>query len=407
MSYEYFIAKRYMFSKRRMNFITILSIISSLGIMIGVAALIVILSVFNGFGNLVTSILVSFDPHVRITVKNDNYMDYNNELRKILGQDKDIAEYYPFADGKVVLLTEGVHTVVDLKGVEQDTAGTWGVLNRVIYGEKLSPDDNDGILIGLNLAIRLRSLVGDTITAASFNNISQSALTFEMPESKTYVVKGIFETNNKDYDMAYVFTNLSSAQELLSMEGEIHGYEIRLNDISKSDEVKARLEKILNKDDYTIDTWYDLHQDLYTVMQIERWAAYIILSLIIAVATFNVLGSLTMSAIEKKKDVSLLRTMGGKKKSLVKIFMYQGLMIGGAGSIAGAVLGYLICFIQINYKIYPLDPAKYIIDAMPVLMKFSDFLWIMGMSFVLSFLATLYPARRAANSPIIESIKWE
>lgn len=407
MSYEHFIAKRYMFSKRRMNFITILSIISSLGIMIGVAALIVILSVFNGFGNLVTSILVSFDPHVRITVKNDSYIDYNNELSKILQADKNITEFHPFVDGKTVLLSGDVHHVVNLKGVEQDTAGSWGVLNRINIGEKLAPDDKDGILIGLNLAIRLRSLPGDTITAASFNNISQSALTFEMPETKRYIVRGIFETNNKDYDLSYVFTNLSSSQELLTMEGEIHGYEIRLMDINKSEEVKERLEQVLNKNDYTIDTWYDLHQDLYTVMQIERWAAYIILSLIIAVATFNVLGSLTMTAIEKKKDVSLLRTMGGKKKSLIKIFMYQGLMIGGIGSVAGAVIGYLICFIQINYKIYPLDPGKYIIDAMPVLMKFSDFIWIMGMSFLLSFLATLYPARRAANSKIIESIKWE
>jgi lipoprotein-releasing system permease protein len=396
-----------MFSKRRMNFITILSIISSLGIMIGVAALIVILSVFNGFGDLVTSILVSFDPHVRVTVKNNNAIDYQNELTKILRQEKEITEYYPFVEGKALLLSGDIPHVVSLKGVEQDSTRSWGVLNRIIMGKKLDPDDDEGILIGLNLAIRLRSLKGDTVTAASFNNISQSALTYEMPETKRYIVRGIFETNNKDYDLNSVFVNLSSAQQLLSMPGEIHGYELRLTNIDKSEKVKKDLEKVLSKDDFSIDTWYDLHQDLYTVMQIERWAAYIILSLIIAVATFNVLGSLTMSAVEKKKDISLLRTMGTKKKSISKIFMYQGLMIGGVGSIAGAILGYGICFLQIYYKIYPLDPAKYIIDAMPVAMRLSDFIWIMGMSFLLSFLSTLYPARRAASSPIIESIKWE
>jgi lipoprotein-releasing system permease protein len=142
-------------------------------------------------------------------------------------------------------------------------------------------------------------------------------------------------------------------------------------------------------------------------MQVERWTAYIILSLIIAVATFNILGSLSMSVIEKRRDIGILRSMGATEKSILKIFMFEGLLIGILGTLLGVILGYLVCYIQIHYNIYPLDPTQYKIDSLPIEIKISDFFFISGASMLLSFLASLYPSKKAAKVNPINAIKWE
>jgi len=187
----------------------------------------------------------------------------------------------------------------------------------------------------------------------------------------------------------------------------VQGYEAKLTDTDYSASVKNMLEERLNKNDFTISTWYDFHQELYSVMQIERWTAYIILSLIIAVATFNILGSLSMSVIEKRRDIGILRSMGVRENSILKIFMFEGILIGIIGTIIGVILGYLICYIQIEFNIYPLNPAQYKIDALPIELRVSDFFFISGASMILAFLASLYPAKKAAKVNPINAIKWE
>jgi lipoprotein-releasing system permease protein len=142
-------------------------------------------------------------------------------------------------------------------------------------------------------------------------------------------------------------------------------------------------------------------------MKVERWTAYLILSLIIAVATFNILGSLSMSVIEKKRDIGILNAMGISEKSVLRIFMFEGILIGIIGTVVGIILGYLVCYIQIEYNIYPLNPAQYKIDALPMEVRLSDFFFISGASMLLAFLAALYPAKRAVKVNPLEAIKWE
>ena len=142
-------------------------------------------------------------------------------------------------------------------------------------------------------------------------------------------------------------------------------------------------------------------------MEIERWTAYIILSLIIAVATFNILGSLSMSVIEKKRDIGIMRAMGVNEKSILRIFMFEGLLIGFIGTLLGVIIGYIICYLQIEYNLYPLNPAQYKVDSLPLEIRISDFFFISGAAMLLSFFASLYPAKRAAKVNAIEAIKWE
>ncbi|OGU55038.1 MAG: hypothetical protein A2V66_07830 [Ignavibacteria bacterium RBG_13_36_8] len=408
--FEFFIAKRYLKSKHTINFITIISILSTIGITIGVAALVVVLSVFNGFGSLVTSILVNFDPHIRVTVTSDDGYSQIDAFQKKLSTTDMVQSYYPFVDGKVILLNNKTYEILNLKGVtEHKKDESWGVNTKILSGSFniFSEEEPDKIVLGLPIALRLSCRIGDTIQVTSANQIEKTITNFAIPSSKRFIVAGIFESNNKDYDLSYAFTSLESGQNILGLRGRITGYEIRLTNIDYSNEVKESLIAEFGTDNFSIDTWYDLHKDLYSVMLVERWSAYIILCLIIAVATFNILGSLTMSVVEKRKEIGVLRSMGTNDKSILQIFMFEGILIGIIGTVIGCLIGLFVCYLQIKYNFYPLDPTKYIIEALPIEIRISDIIVISGMSMLLSFLASLYPAKRAVKTEIIDAIKWE
>jgi lipoprotein-releasing system permease protein len=407
---EFFIAKRYIRSKHKLNFITIISFLSTAGISIGVAALIIVLSVFNGFGSLVTSILVSFDPHVRISVTDERGFEEIPKIEEELNSMKNIEAYYPFVDGKVVLINRQTFEIVTLKGIANlKLKSDWGVSSKIISG-KYDLNDSSGIskiVLGLPLALKLSARVGDTIYATSAYNIEKTITSLSIPRTQKFVVSGLFESNNRDYDVAYSFTSLESGQRLFGLRNKITGYEIRLSNIKYSDAVKNELESNLPDNLFSVSTWYDLHKDLFSVMLIERWAAYILLCLIIAVATFNIFASLTMTVLEKRKDIGIMRSMGLSKKSILKIFMFEGILVGIIGTTIGIIIGLSVCYLQIEYNFYPLDPTKYIINSLPVQIRFSDIIAVGLMALFLSFIASLYPAKRAANTVIIESIKYE
>lgn len=410
MGFESFIAKRYLVSKHKVNFITIISIISILGITVGVAALIVVLSVFNGFGSLVSQYLMNLDPDIRITATTVEGEKKLTEIPDLLKEIEEIQYFSSFVDGKVLAYNKGVTQVVNLKGIEEETSDKlYNIDENILYGTTdFSTEKNiANVVLGLQLADRLQVITGDTLLLISPVGIERAITQLSLPLSKKVVVSGIFNSNNNDYDAGYIFSSLEPAQYLLGYKKSVQGYEAKLTDTDYSASVKNMLEERLNKNDFTISTWYDFHQELYSVMQIERWTAYIILSLIIAVATFNILGSLSMSVIEKQRDIGILRSMGVREKSILKIFMFEGILIGVIGTIIGVLLGYLICYIQINFNIYPLNPAQYKIDALPVELRVSDFFFISGASMLLSFLASLYPAKKAAKVNPINAIKWE
>ncbi|HVO75829.1 MAG TPA: ABC transporter permease [Ignavibacteriaceae bacterium] len=410
MNLESFISRRYLVSKHKVNFITIISLISILGITIGVAALIVVLSVFNGFGSLVTSYLINFDPHIRVEIISFEASQKPGLLLNRIREIKEVKDFAPFVSGKVLAYRGGLTEVINLKGIPANEGESiYGIQSSIAYGKYFSAKQGElpEIVIGIRLADKLEAIIRDTITLISPVGIERAITQLSMPNMQKFILRGIYNSNNNEYDANYIFTKLTYAQKLLGYNSRIQGYDIRLENINESFKVKEQLQKKLNGRDYSVNTWYDFHKDLYSVMQIERWSAYIILSLIIAVASFNIMGSLSMSVIEKKRDIGVLRAMGTNQKSIVKIFMFEGLLIGIIGTIAGALLGYFVCFLQLKYNIYPLDPTQYKINSLPLEIRVSDFFFISGASMLLSFLASLYPAKRAAKVNAIEAIKWE
>ncbi|HSW56112.1 MAG TPA: ABC transporter permease [Ignavibacteriaceae bacterium] len=409
MNFETFIAKRYLVSKHKINFITIISFISIAGITVGVAALIIVLSVFNGFGSLVTSYLMSLDPHIRITAISDEGEKEIANLDEILRNQKEINTYSPFIEGKILAYNKGFNQVLNLKGISEESVNSVYMLNETIIDgdDDFFTKGSSKVLVGLLTADKLQVLSGDSLVLISPSNIEQAITQFSLPLSRRATVAGVFSSKNNEYDGGYIFCSLKDAQYLFGYKNNFQGYDIRLNNIGNSDKVKRALQDHLDQNNFSVNTWYDFHQELYSVMQIERWTAYIILSLIIAVATFNILGSLSMSVIEKRRDIGILRSMGVTENSVLKIFMFEGLLIGLIGTLLGVIIGYLVCYIQIKYNIYPLDPSQYKIDSLPIEVRFSDFFFISGVAMFLSFLASLYPAKRAAKVNPISAIKWE
>ncbi|MDA3859937.1 MAG: ABC transporter permease [Melioribacteraceae bacterium] len=408
--FELFIAKNYLRTKDKLSFISIISVLSTLGVTIGVATLIIVISVFNGFGDLAKQMLIESQPHMRIISKSDKSQENIPKVEDILKKNKSVATYSPYLQGKIVATNNNSFQILDIKGLESnETENLSGLQNKLLWGE-IDFKNNSNIpsaIISLTNKIKLSASIGDTLTATSFKSIESMITNFlVIPKTQRFIISGIYKSNSKDSHGFVLYSNLESAKRLLGTR-DISGFEVKLKDYKIANDVKEEIESQVDTNLFTIETWYDMNKEFYNVLELEKWGAFILLLLIISVATFNILGSLTMSVNEKRRDIGILRSMGASKNSILKIFMFEGILIGIIGTISGFILGVLVCYLQIEYKLYALDLRIYTIDAMPVKLQLSDLIIIPISSMVLSFLASLYPAKRAVKLNVIDTIKYE
>lgn len=414
MSYEFFIAKRYFQSKRRTGFISLINYFSIAGVMIGVAALIIVLSVMNGFETEVRSRIIGFDAHIRFRSYHyrgfDNYDDIMKRL-KTFDHVKAVSAYV-FNQG--MILNGENKAVIYVKGVDPKTAvkvsdiGTnivWGELKLdtvTVENENPLP----GIVLGKSLALRLDVNLNDRIWLASLSNTSNII----MPQFlvKGYRVTGLFETGLYEYDSNFGYISIASAQKLFQMGDQISGVEIMLDQMDL-DLVRQVAKKIGDAFGYPYmaETWYDRNQTLFSWMQIEKWAAFIVLSLIIMVAAFNIISTLIMVVMEKKKEIGILKSIGSTSESIMRIFVLQGVISGLIGTVLGCLIGYVLCWSQLHYKWFSLPSDIYFINALPIEMKIFDFIIIAVAGICLCFIATLYPSWKAAKLDPVQAIRYE
>ncbi|MCO5252058.1 MAG: ABC transporter permease [Candidatus Kapabacteria bacterium] len=410
MKFEYFIARRYIFAKRSFNFITVITVLSIIGITVGVAALIVVLSIFNGFQNMTKKQFLGFDPHIRIVPKEGTWFDPKGLTKQIaeIEMTESIVESY---NSKAIGFNNNQVQVFELLAVDSEHEDFYdGIRRATIFGKFALKTDNPrlpGIVVGNVLADKLRVLPGDTLMLLSPRSIEKIISGVGMRGTQPAIVTGIFSSNIKDYDSRFGISSDVLAKSILNPNmGFINSIDLRINDIKHLDAMKSKISAILPKD-LQVLTWQDLNPDLFAIMKFERFATFSVLSIIIMLAVFNVLISLSMTVIEKRRDIGVLRSMGASGKSIRNIFVYQGVIIGLVSTVIGTALGLFVSFGQINYKWLKVDSSKFIIDAIPVAVDSADVWIIAGFSIILSTIATIYPARRASDMEIIGSIRTE
>jgi lipoprotein-releasing system permease protein len=412
LDYRFLIARRYLVSRRRISLISIITGISVAGVTLGVAALIVVLSVMNGFYDFVRDLLVSLDPHVRIVAEGPARTQGLTGADTLIGMVLSlphVQQAAPYVEGKALLSHEGsdqVNKVVVVRGVDPTLLdGVGEVTRRTGFGnfDLTRRDDRPGIVVGMSLAQRLALVPGGGEVAGSrVSLLSAQAIErmlydlFGTAFQQRFEVRGLFEMEQV-YDESHVFIAIEEAQRLFRMGDRVTGIELRLDELNRADEVKRQVQARLDPERFSVLTWYDLQKSLYDVMQLEKWGASAILVLIIIVAAFNIVGSLTMVVIEKRHDVGVLQAMGVSRRNIRRIFLAEGLLIGGVGTGLGLVVGLGLALLQQHYQLVPLAGAEsFMISAYPVAIRPEDLVLIAGVSMGLCVLAAIYPARRAA-----------
>lgn len=420
LDYRFQIARRYLVSPRSFSLISKITGISVVGVGLGVAALIVVLSVLNGFFDFVRDMMVSFDPHVRIVSASERGLVHIDSLSATASSIPGVLEVTRYVEGKALLIHEhssDVNKVVIVRGVNTSrmASGT-GVVAGMVFGtfDVASREGRPGIVLGQRLGERLLlAPAGGGNKASRIALLSAPALertltsVFGRAPLRQFEVRGLFRLE-AIYDESHVFIDLGEAQSLFRMGSSVSGIELRLDDLERAPEVKAILEERLDRGEFTVLTWYDLQKALYDVMRLEKWGASLILVLIVIIAVFNIVGSLTMIVIEKRRDVGVLRAMGMTKKNIRRIFLTEGLLIGFLGSGAGLVVGVTLALLQKYFDLVPMAGAdSFLIDAYPVSIRIFDIVLIAGVALGLCVFAAVYPATRAAAIEPAEAINIE
>ncbi len=403
------IAVRYIFTRRSFHFISIITIISMLGIAVGVAALLSVMSIFNGFRSVTEQQIVGFDPHLRAVPAIGAYFEIDSARLAAARSLPGVISAVPVVQGRAVALSRDNLQVFTLSGISDSSVKYFPTIKKsVIMGAfRLSAGQLPGIVLGGVLADRLRALPGDTITLVSPSIIETSLRSFSARSGIKAIVTGLFLTNIKDYDLTSAFCDFETAGLLLdSPTGCASSIDFRLASLDNAPEVKNAVQSTLGGN-FDILTWQDLNRELYRVMRFERMSTFVILSLIILIAVFNLLASLAMTVTEKKRDVGALKAMGADDSLIRKIFIAEGAIVSIIGTLLGLAGGLGFCYGQIYFKWFTIDTSKYVIDSIPVIVRAADVAAVALVSLVLGLTATLYPSAKAAKSIIIEAIRTE
>jgi lipoprotein-releasing system permease protein len=407
LPYYLFIALRYLKSKKKHKGISVNTLISTGGVAVGVMALLVVLSVMSGFHEDLQKKILGVNAHLVVLDYKGTMPEYKDIIEKLKG-DEDIISSAPFVMGQVMVSSGKRAHGVFLRGIIPEMeAKTTEILKYIKEGnlEDLLPKDEiPGIILGKELASSIGVFKGDIITLLS--PVGEIGPLGMLPKVKKFRVAAIFEVGMFEYDLNLVLTDIRSAQEFFGMKEDITGIELRLRDIYKAPVVRERIQKRLGFPLYAKD-WMQMNRNLFSALKLEKFAMFIILILIILVASFNIVSTLIMNVIEKKREIAILKAMGATDKGIMYIFMLQGLLIGILGTLIGITGGYLLNYILNTYQIIKLPPDVYYLSHLPVKMKLFDFIVVSLSAITISFLATIYPAWQAAKLNPVEPLRYE
>ena len=411
--FERMVAWRYLRSKRKETVISVIASISFLGIMLGVATLIIVMAVMNGFRAELLSRILGLNGHMVVQPVDLPLDDYDAIAKRISGV-AGVTFAIPTIDGQVLASgAAGPGTGALVRGLSgEDLAKISLVASNIRQGSLVGFTTGDGVAIGQRMADNLGLVLGDSITlVAPEGDITPFGTT---PRVKTYPVAAIFEVGMSEYDASMVFVPLPEAQLFFNLEGQAETIEIFVDNPDGVDGLKAAIEEAAQRPIYITD-WRQRNQTFFSALQVERNVMFMILTLIVLVAALNIISGLIMLVKDKGHDIAILRTMGATRGAILRIFLMTGAAIGVAGTVAGVVLGIVVClnverirqFFSWLSGTVLFNPELYFLSQLPARMDFGETLSVVLMALILSFLATVFPAWRAARLDPVEALRYE
>jgi len=393
MNWRLFVALRYFKTRSREKIISAISLISIFGVAVGVAALIIVIAVMSGFNNELKERIIGTTPH--IFIEREGGMSSEDPLvKKVLSGTKDVLSFSPFITGQVLLKYRDGFTGAILNGVEEDTEKYVTNIKKYVTGPAPILGET-GLLIGNELAKEMGLEVGDEISLVSAAS----------SKPQTFKIVGIFHAGLYSFDVNNVFVNLTAAQKLFNT-NTVTAITAKIGDVLKADEVKKELISKLHYP-YFVRNWMDLNKNLFGALLLEKIAMFVLLTLIVLVACFNIASMLIMRVMEKTKDIGILKAIGAKNNDVRAIFTLEGFFIGFIGTILGSGAGLLIVWLQQTYKLIKLPNDIYYIDALPMSINWHDPAVIAVAAILLSLLATVYPSSQAARLDVVEALRYE
>jgi len=417
MSYEWFVSLRYLRAKRKQTFISVISFISIAGVTLGVAALIVVLAVMTGFHDGVRKQILGNVPHILIQKYGTNIGDYQEVVKKTLAASPEVVSATPFVSKEAMLLSQENVAGVNVKGVEQG--------NKVFHQKFMTLDHRNvegllfkekarlpGIVIGLDTATSLGVAVGDTVNVIP----PMFAITpFGMiPKMRPFRIVGIFTRGGGFLDTYFAYVSLPEAQRLFDEGGKVSGVEVEVNSFDNANSVASLLRKTFSFP-FVVRSWEDLFGSFLSALRLEKLGLFIVLGIIVLVAAFNIATTLIMVVMEKHKDIAILKAMGATSRSIMKIFVLEGLIIGTLGTALGTLLGVALAknadaIIKglehlLHVKIF--DKSVYGMSHFPSVVNPGDVATVVVVAMTISLLATIYPAWRASKMDPAEALRYE
>lgn len=408
--YEFNIAVRYLKAKRKQSFISLITFLSIAGVSVGVMALVVVIAVMSGAEADFRNRILGFQSHISVLRHGGHFTDYDFAKDVVAGV-PDVIAVSPYISGQVLLRSAFGVSGASLRGVDPDVPVTiidgydTKKLKKTL---QMTPgDQSDGpalppIILGADLAMNIGVSVGDPIYLISPKGMISPM--GQVPSMRKFRVAGLFKSHMYEYDAFFAYLSLEDAQNALRMKDSVSGLDIWVKDMYTAPEVRQTIIATLGNAFWAQD-WMQINASLFSALKLEKVAMFVILILIVLVAAFNIASTLIMMVMEKTKDIAILKTMGATDRSIRRIFMYQGTIIGMIGTGIGVSLGLVLCFILTEWKFIEL-PDVYMFATLPVLLEWQDVLAIAVSAMAICFVSTLYPARQASKIDPVEAIRY-
>ena len=407
MFFELFLGLRYLKAKRKQAFISVITVISVLGVMVGVMSLIVVLSVMNGYRADLVSKILGVNSHIMVMSYGGPFSNYE-ELKKKIGKIDGVEGCAPFIYAQVMINHFGNSSGAILRGVDPQDPATRKFLGPMIKSGSLASLGKDinppPIIIGRELAKQIAAHVGDVITVIS----PEGKLTplGRVPNSKKFTVVGLFDSGMYEYDVSMIYLSLSRAQRFLGLGDKVTGLEVNVTDVYRADKLARKIQKALGYPYWTKD-WKAMNRNLFSALKLEKITMFVILTMIVLVGALNIISTLIMLVMEKTKEVAILRAMGASAKSIMAIFVFQGVFVGVLGTVIGLFSGLGLCELLAKYKFIKLPSDVYYISTLPVKVEWGDVMVVAVAALAISFFATLYPSWHASKVNPVEALRYE